>query len=99
MTTREEEMAKLRDRYARQMKGDISVEKKPKPREEAPVIKTKVKKPRLNLKPYLFLIENDIRRLFRLPQKEWKVGGLKFEELKKPLNLEWLEKNGGKLWK
>ncbi|MFA5247971.1 MAG: hypothetical protein WCX79_00900 [Candidatus Paceibacterota bacterium] len=97
MATREEEMAKLRDRYARLQKGDTPVEK-PKPREESPIIKTKVKKPRLNLKPYLFLIENDIRKLFRLPQKEWKVGGLKFETIDKPLNLEWLEKKGGKLF-
>jgi hypothetical protein len=95
-TTREEEMAKLRERYARMQKG----EKEPveKVKEEITVVKTKIKKPRINLKPYLFLIENDVRKVFRLPQKEWKVGGLKFEELKKPLNLDWLEKNGGRLF-
>jgi hypothetical protein len=95
-TTREEEMAKLRERYAQKMKGGIPEEKPQK--EEAPVIKIKLKKPRINLKPYLFLIENDIRKIFRLPQREWGVGGLKFEELKKPLNLDWLEKNGGRLF-
>ena len=96
MTTREEEMAMLKARYARLQKGDIPVEK---PRaEEAPIITTRIKKPRVDLKPYLFLIENDLRKLFRLPQKEWKIGGLKFEELKKPLNLGWLEKKGGKLF-
>jgi len=99
MTTREEEMAKLRDRYARQMKGDYTTEEKKPQLQEAPIIKPKVKKPRLNLKPYLFLIENDIRRLFWLPQKEWGVGGLKFEQTNKPLNLEWLKNNNGKLWK
>lgn len=97
MTTREEEMAKLRERYARQMKGGETTVEPPR-LEEAPVVKMKVKRPRIDLKPYFFLIENDIRKLFRLPQKEWGVGGLKFEELKKPLNLEWLEKKGGKLF-
>jgi hypothetical protein len=98
LTTREEEMAKLRDRYARQMKSNVSVEKKLQPQEE-PIVKLKEKKHRLNFKPYFFLIENDIRRLFRLPQKEWKVGGLKFEQTNKPLNLEWLKNNNGKIWK
>lgn len=98
MTTREEEMAKLRERYVRQMKGESDPVEKPQPRNEAPVIKMKVKKPRVNLKPYLFLVENDIRKIFRLPQKEWGVGGLKFEESKKPLNLDWLEKRGGRLF-
>jgi hypothetical protein len=97
MTTREEEMAKLRERYLQQLKGGSNPVEKPR-RDESPVIKTKIQKPRINLKPYLFLIENDIRKVFRLPQKEWKVGGLKFEELKKPLNLDWLEKKGGKLF-
>mgnify|MGYP001240641483 CR=1 FL=1 len=96
-TTREEEMAKLRERYARLQKGEKEPVEQTK-REEPIVIKTKIKKPRFNLKPYLFLIENDIRKLFRLPQKEWKLGGLKFEESKKPLDLKWLEKNGGKLF-
>jgi hypothetical protein len=95
-TTREEEMAKLRERYARLQKGEKEPDEKP--RNGAPVIKTMVKKPRFNLKPYLFLIENDIRKVFRLPQKEWKVGGLKFETRKKPLDLKWLEKNGGRLF-
>jgi len=98
MTTREEEMAKLRNRYARLQKGDAPIEK-PKPRNEPVIIKTEIKKPRVNLKPYLFLIENDIRKIFRLPQKEWEVGGLKFEQSNKPLDLEWLKKNEGKLWK
>jgi hypothetical protein len=99
MTTREEEMAKLKARYAKQIRNQkVPEEKKPETIETPPIIKTKIKKPRVDLKPYLFLIENDIRKLFRLPQKEWKMGGLKFEELKKPLNLEWLEKNGGKLF-
>jgi len=95
-TTREEEMAKLRERYARLQKG----EKEPveKPQEESTVITTVIKKPRVDLKPYMFLIENDIRKVFRLPQKEWKVGGLKFETRKKPLDLKWLEKNGGRLF-
>jgi len=97
MTTREEEMAKLRDRYTRLKKGNDPIEK-PKPRDEPIIIKTKVKKPYFNLKPYFFLIENDIRKVFRLPQKEWGVGGLKFEQTNKPLNLEWLGKNGGKLF-
>lgn len=96
-TTREEEMAKLRERYARMQKGESEPVEKTK-RDEPIVIKTKIQKPRINLKPYLFLIENDVRKVFRLPQKEWKVGGLKFEELKKPLDLKWLEKNGGKLF-
>lgn len=96
-TTREEELAKLRDRYARLQKGEKEPVEKPREK-EAPVIKTVVKKPRVDLKPYAFLIENDIRKVFRLPQKEWKVGGLKFEEIKKPLNLGWLEKNGGRLF-
>ena len=90
-------MAKLRERYARMQKGEKEPVEQTK-RDEPIVIKTKIKKPRINLKPYLFLIENDVRKLFRLPQKEWKVGGLKFEELKKPLNLDWLEKKGGKLF-
>lgn len=99
MTTREEEMAKLRDRYAQQIRHQGAPElKKNKVKNETPIIKIKVKKPIINLKPYLFLIENDIRKVFRLPQKEWKVGGLKFEQSDKPLNLEWLEKNGGKLF-
>ena len=97
MTTREEELAKLRERYARMQKGEKEPVEQTK-RDEPIVIKTKIKKPRINLKPYLFLIENDVRKVFRLPQKEWKVGGLKFEELKKPLDLRWLEKNGGKLF-
>ena len=97
MATREEEMAKLRERYARMQKGESEPVEAPR-RDEPVVIKTKIKKPRIDLKPYLFLIENDVRKVFRLPQKEWGVGGLKFEELKKPLNLDWLEKNGGKLF-
>jgi hypothetical protein len=92
-TTREEEMAKLRDRYAQQMKGGGAPVEKPKQQRELPVVV--IKKPRINLKPYLFLIENDIRKLFHLPQKEWGVGGFKFEQSDKPLNLEWLDKNGG----
>jgi hypothetical protein len=98
MTTLEEEMAKLRERYTRQMKNgsDTTIEK---PQEKTPTVKMKVKKPHFNLKPYFFLIENDIRKVFRLPLKEWKVGGLKFEQTNKPLNLEWLQKNDGKLWK
>ena len=98
MATREEEMAKLRERYLKQVKGGSAPVETPE-KEGTPIIKMKVKKPLFNAKPYLFLIENDIRKLFRLPQKEWEVGGLKFEGLKKPLNLNWLEKNGGKLWK
>ena len=104
MTTREEEMAKLRERYYARMQKGIDIQDAPtnKTTKKAPevptVIETKIKKPRINLKPYLFLIENDVRKVFRLPQKEWKVGGLKFEELKKPLNLDWLEKKGGKLF-
>ena len=97
MTTREEEMAMLKARYAHQVRNKDSPEEK-KETNITPVIPTKIKKPRIDLKPYLFLIENDIRKVFRLPQKEWKVGGLKFEELEKPLNLGWLEKNGGKLF-
>lgn len=96
-TTREEEMARLRERYARMQKG-IDAPETPARRNEPIVIKTKIQKPRINLKPYLFLIENDVRKVFRLPQKEWKVGGLKFEELKKPLDLGWLEKKGGRLF-
>ncbi|MFA6315656.1 MAG: hypothetical protein WC648_04805, partial [Candidatus Paceibacterota bacterium] len=96
-TTREEEMSKLRDRYARLQKGEKEPVEKPKEK-EVPVIKTKNIKFKVNFKPYLFLIENDIRKIFRLPQKEWKLGGLKFEGLKKPLNLDWLKKNGGKLF-
>ena len=95
MTTREEEMAKLRDRYARLQKGDASIEK-PKSREEVTIIKTKPTRRKFNLKPYIFLIENDIRKLFRLPQKEWKIGGLKFEQSNKPLDLEWLKKKDNK---
>ena len=97
MATREEEMAKLRDRYARQMKGGDAPVEKPKPQKKESTVVV-IKKPRINLKPYLFLIENDIRKLFHLPQKEWGVGGFKFEQSNKPLNLEWLGKNGGKLF-
>ena len=60
MTTREEEMAKLRERYARLQKGEKEPVEKPKEK-ETPVIKTKIKKPLFNAKPYMFLIENDIR--------------------------------------
>ncbi len=98
MATREEEMAKLKARYAKQIRNQKMPEEKKQETIETPIITTKIKKPRADLKPYLFLIENDIRKLFRLPQKEWKVGGLKFEELKKPLNLDWLEKKGGKFF-
>lgn len=96
MTTREEEMAKLRDRYARLQKGDVPIEKLKLRKEEAPIIKTKPTRKKFNLKPYIFLIENDIRKVFRLPQKEWKIGGLKFEQSNKPLDLEWLKKKDNK---
>jgi len=98
LTTREEEMAKLKARYAKQVRNKDLPEEKKVEKEPEPIITTRIKKPLFNAKPYFFLIENDIRKLFRLPQKEWKMGGLKFEELKKPLNLDWLEKNGGKLF-
>ena len=51
MATREEEMAKLRERYARLQKGEKEPVEQTK-REEPIVIKTKIKKPRINLKPY-----------------------------------------------
>jgi hypothetical protein len=94
MPTREEEMAKMRERYARLQKGDAPIEK-PKEKEKAPIVIIN-KKSLFNAKPYLFLIENDIRKLFRLPQKEWKIGGLKFEQINKPLDLEWLKKKDNK---
>ena len=97
--TREQMMSRLRARYSEQ-RGQKPIEKVAplKPKKEKPiVINTKRKiNIRERLKPYLFLMENDVRKVFGLRQKEWRVGGMKFETISKPLNLDWLRKNGGK---
>ena len=97
--TREQMMSRLRARYSEQ-RGQKPIEKVAalKPEKEKPVIINT--KRRINirerLKPYLFLMENDVRKVFGLRQKEWKSSGYKFETISKPLNLDWLRKNGGK---
>lgn len=97
--TREQMMSRLRARYSEQ-RGQKPIDK-PKPlkieKDKEIVINTKRKiNIRERLKPYLFLMENDVRKIFGLRQKEWNVGGMKFEAKGGPLNLDWLRKNGGK---
>jgi hypothetical protein len=93
---REQEMKRLRDRYQSQRKGvpptpsPVNVEESTEPKKI--IIEAKQKEKKNRVKPYLFIIENDIRRLFRMKQKIW-------EKEKKPLDLSWLEKNGGKLFR
>ena len=97
--TREQMMLRLRARYSEQ-RGQKSIEKVAplKPEKVKPIIINTKRRIdiRARLKPYLFLVENDVRKVFGLRQKEWKVGGMKFETVNKPLNLDWLKKNGGK---
>ena len=98
--TREQMMSRLRARYSEQ-RGQKPIDK-PKPlkieKDKEIVINTKRKiNIRERLKPYLFLMENDVRKVFGLRQKEWKSSGYKFETVNKPINLDWLKKNGGKL--
>jgi len=90
-TDREKEMAAMRARYAalRGKKLEEKAPEKPTEVEEAVVVK-KQKLPN----PYIVLIKGDI---INLKEKILKMLGKK--ERKKPLDLKWLEKNGGKLWK
>jgi hypothetical protein len=90
-TDREKEMAAMRARYAalRGKKLEASPEEVKVEVEEAVV----VKRPKLP-NPYIVLIKGDI---INIKEKILKMLGKK--ERKKPLDLTWLEKNGGKLFK
>ena len=84
MVSREEELKKLKERYA-QTRGTATVKKKePVKRIAAP--QRKLKLPRLNLKPYLHIIENDFRRLMGLKSLE----EIEKENKYDPLMVAWL---------
>ena len=92
MTTREEEMQMLRARYAQHRGKEIPNQPKTTAlttgKEKENIEKEKNKS---ILEPYLFLIRNDIRRLFRMKPIEVK-------RKEKPIDLTWLEKKGGRFW-
>ena len=72
MTTREEEMAKLKTRYA-QARGTVveqPSEKKEPVKKVGVTPRTGVKLPRFNITPYTHIIKNDVRRLFGLKSLE-----------------------------
>jgi hypothetical protein len=84
MVSRDEEMRKLKERYA-QTRGTATVKKKEPVKRIMPVRRS-FKLPQINLKPYLHIIENDFRKLMGLPS---------IEEIKKrntydPLMAAWL---------
>lgn len=89
-TDRIKEMELMRARYAalRGKKEEKSPEVKAEVEEV--IVAKKVKLPN----PYIILIKGDIKNL---KEKILKMLGKK--ERKKPLDLTWLEKNGGKLFK
>jgi hypothetical protein len=94
---REREMKMLRERYARQAKNLPPISEKPAApieKEEKQIVQpitTKARRNNNTIKAYLFLIENDIRKLFRMKLKAW-------TPKEKPLDLSWLKKNNGKLF-
>ncbi|MFA5150801.1 MAG: hypothetical protein WC433_07915 [Candidatus Omnitrophota bacterium] len=84
MANREEELKKLKERYA-QTRGAAPIKKKEPVKRIMPVRRS-FKLPQINLKPYLHIIENDFRKLMGLPS---------IEEIKKrntydPLMAAWL---------
>jgi hypothetical protein len=70
MVSREEEMRKLKERYAQARGGVVAPEKKESPKRIAAPVKVGVKLPRIDLSPYLHIVENDFRRLMGLPSLE-----------------------------
>ena len=71
MASREEEMAKLKLRYAQTRGNSVEtpIEKKEAPKRIA-APKVGVKLPRFDLKPYLNIIQNDVRRVMGLKSLE-----------------------------
>jgi hypothetical protein len=86
MASREEEMQKLKDRYAqaRGNKVEQPLEKKEiVKRTTAP--KTSSKIPTIDFKPYIHIIKNDVRRIFGLKSLE----EIKKENTYDPLMAAW----------
>ena len=87
MASREEEMQKLKARYA-QSRGTVveqPVEKKEAPKRIAAPRRVASRLPRFSLKPYLNVIKNDVRRLFGLKSLE----EIKKENTYDPLMAAW----------
>lgn len=89
---REKEMAEMRARYARLRGKKVEDQPKQKLIEEKEII-IEVK-PAKKQNPYIRLIKSDVGNLISFIKKI-----LGHKEKQKPLNLAWLEKNGGRFWK
>jgi hypothetical protein len=89
---REKEMAEMRARYARLRGKKVEDQPKQKLIEEKEII-IEVK-PAKKQNPYIRLIKSDVGNLISFIKKI-----LGHKEKQKPLNLTWLEKNGGRFWK
>jgi hypothetical protein len=85
MVSREEEMRKLKERYAQTRGGVVEVEKKEAPKRIATPVKTNLRLPRFNISPYLNIMEGDVRRLFGLKSREQ----IKKENTYDPLMAAW----------
>ena len=82
MVSREEEMRKLKERYA-QTRGTTTVKK---PVKRIAPARRSFKLPQINLKPYLHVIENDFRKLMGLKSLEEVEKENKYD----PLMAAWL---------
>ena len=85
-TTPEEEMIKLKMRYAQNRGVEPVVETSKEPVKKITNGKSVVKRPLIDLKPYLDIIENDFRRLAGLKSREQ----IKKENTYDPLMAAWL---------
>jgi len=86
MVSREEEMRKLKERYA-QTRGTATVKKPVKePVKKIMPVRRSFKLPQINLKPYLHVIENDFRKLMGLKSLEEVEKENKYD----PLMAAWL---------
>ena len=85
MANREEELKKLKERYA-QTRGTTTPVKKKEPVKKIMPVRRSFKLPQINLKPYLHVIENDFRKLMGLKSLEEVEKENKYD----PLMAAWL---------
>jgi hypothetical protein len=85
MVSREEEMRKLKERYAQTRGAVVAPEKKEVPVKKVVTPKINLKPPIINLKKYLNIVEDDARKLMGLKSRE----EIKKESIYDPLMAAW----------
>jgi uncharacterized membrane protein len=85
MVSREEEMRKLKERYAQTRGAVVAPEKKEVPVKKVVAPRVGIKPSIIDLKKYLNIMEGDVRRLFGLKSREQ----IKKENTYDPLMAAW----------